>query len=275
MSQIEIVGKVIPWKIIDNNIEAFEIVVTIDNDTLLFEDYTSESIGKPSQYPEVLFKVYCPHQHGQLQSTIRYGQAGNKENWSLEIHEVKLTGREEQIEIEYHFQEYYETGEEFLSEFTFKKIYKLPDDLFLKSVWNYKIESTARYIISNSSGYLLYGQSDEGYCEGILFKESETGDYEQYYTGGYNYSRNAECPLYNESVLVSTIRDGRRSQDKFLITEPGHYMYAVRLGFGPYELNSEFGHKPFYSVEQANAPATNNIKYIKEYFELTDEFEIK
>jgi hypothetical protein len=221
-----------------------------------------------------LFKINCPPQYGQLKSTIRFGKSGERENWTRESHEVNVRGRELYIEIEYHFQ-VYENDAEFLSEFTFKKIYKLPEALFLKSVWDYKIESNPRYIISNNSGYMLFGQSGDGYCEGKLFKKGEYGEYERYYTGGYNLSGIAECPLYNESELVSTIRDERRSRNKFLTTDPGLYLYTVRLGFAPYELSSEYGRKPFYSVEQSYVSETDKIKLIKEYFELTEEFEIK
>lgn len=273
-AQIPIVGKIIPWKNMDPYIEAFEIVVTFDNDTILNEIYSKASIGKPGQFTKELFKINCPQKHGQLKSTIRFGKSGQRENWTRESHEVNVRGRELYIEIEYHFQ-VYENDAEFLSEFTFKKIYKLPETLLLKSVWDYKIESTPRYIISNNSDFLLYGQSGDGYCEGKLFKKGENGEYERYYTGGYDLSGIAECPLYNESELVSTIRNESRSKNRFLMTEPGHYLYTVRLGFAPYELSSEYGRKPFYSAEQSNVSETNKIKLIKEYFELKDEFEIK
>ncbi len=272
-SQIPIVGIVRPLKDIDDNIEVFEIVLTLNNDTLLFKEYTRESIGKPGQYPAELFKVYYLPQHGQLKCSIRYGKAGYMSGGTTKFHEVKVSGRELRIEIEYYFQEY-ESGTEYLSEFTFKKIYKLPEALLLIPVWDYKIESNPRYIISNSSGYLLYGQSNEGYCEGMLFKEAENGKYERYYTGGHNTSRNAERPLYNESELVSTIRDSRRS-DKFLITEPGKYLYTVRLGFEPYELSTGFGIKPWYSADRVMNPDSECYMYIKEYFELSEEFQIK
>jgi hypothetical protein len=162
-----------------------------------------------------------------------------------------------------------------LSALTIHKIYTLPEGLILIPVWDYKVESNPKYIISNNSGYLVYGQSDDGYCEGILYKKGSLGNYERYYTGGYDYDRRAENPLYNGSEMTTTIRDHRQSKQKFLLSEKGQYRYVVGLGFEPYELNSEYGRKPFFSIEQAKASSGDSHKYIKEYFELSDEFEIK
>ena len=287
IGQVSIVGKIITWKTIDE-IDAAQILLTLNRDTLLFNTYEKQAFSLPGQYPLELFKLNSAQIHGRLKTVIRYGKFGDNKNWYMKENEVQLSGREYRIEIEYHFQEYsgatekisadrYYTypNEEKLSALTIHKIYKLPEGLILIPVWDYKVESNPKYIISNNSGYLIYGQAGDGYCEGILYKKGSLGNYERYYTGGYDYDQRAENPLYNGTEMTSTIRDHRQPQQKFLLSEPGQYRYVVRLGFAPYELSSRYGSMPFYSIEHAKVSSVDSDKYIKEYFELSDEFEIK
>ncbi len=272
MGKVAITGKVIPWKSIDE-IDEFEFILILGKDTIYQNTFDYKILNAPGQYQLELFKIEIDQKPGLLKSYFSYGKRGVRRFWHVENHSVRLNARENNLEIECHLQ-LYDTGQVHISEYTIKKIYPTPENLKLYPIWDYKLGLTPTYTIRNNSRYLLYGQCSDGNFDGNLFKESQEKDYKRYYTGAYDLDLTPKGPLYDMSQATTWIRDDRENQKKFKIFEPGRYKYVVRLGFLPYELSSSFGELPYFSV-MSNVQDITSRHYVKEYFELIDEFKIE
>lgn len=272
LGQIDITGRVIPWKTIDQ-IESFEILLQLNNDTLLNQEFQTSAVQNPGQYPIDLFHVKSDQMHGTLSCIFRCRRAGNKDYWQFEKHQVLQRGTEQYMEIEFHLQEY-EGGQEFLEEFVIKKVFPTPTGLSLMPLWKPEMEASPKYLIANTSRFTVYGQSADGYFEGVLYKQNEDGQFKRYYTGGYNLEKNPEGPLFADQEKTSTIRNHALVKNKFKIKEPGVYRYVVRLGFKPYELSTDYGSIPYFSVDYPVNSGTTR-RSVKEYFELSEVFQIE
>ena len=285
--QIGLSAKVISWKALDN-LDSLRINLFV-KDTLFYvaEFSVDEFRQKAGQFPRTLFKKNISKFSQKLKFEISYKYNSGKPNIRSrhldyfsqpEIIEVPINTREEAVELEIHFQKYYNeqfniSSKEEISDLIVKKYYEVPDDLKLIRNWEPLVSTAPNYFIQNNSPYILHGTSADGNFEGILF-ELVADTLKQVYTGWYNMDREPCKQLYSNNYVQSFIRDHREVDNRFKINRSGRFIYKVDLSFYPYEYQDKFGITPSFSVNKNGSKRENKFK-IYEYFELKDEVEIK
>ena len=291
--QISISGKVIPWKNLDNldslRVSIHSIKSEIFTSTIPVDKFKHID----GEYPRKIFDIDIDITERNLKFEVSYKykkQLGRTSDGfsKLEVINVPISYREERIELEIHFQKYsterrriteggkgnnYSSKEQ-ISKLVVKKIYKLPEGIQLIRSWEPLLSNTPKYFIQNNSKYKLYGQSEDGKFEGILYK-NENNTLNQIYTGGYNYDYEPSKQLYSNNYSLSYIRDHRETDNKYKLISEGEYLYKVYLGFLPYESSDRFGKTPTFSVNKERCFDYGEKYRIYEYFELVDKFEIE
>lgn len=284
IGQIKISSKVIPWKTLDN-LDSLKIILqTNDREILKSTFYVDEFKHIDGEYPRIIFEYDLNESTRNLEFKVSYkykkGTRGASDQFShFEILNIPINNREERIELEIHFQKYYNeefnvSSKESIDRLVAKKVYELPEEIKLIRNWEPKESNNPKYFIQNNTSYKLYGVGSDGKFEGELFRITND-TVKQVYTGGYNLSNEPSKQLYKENYVLSSIRDHRETDNKFKILNRGKYTYRVYLGFYPYEHNSRFGETPFFSVNKNDCLILSGKHKIYEYFELKDEFEIK
>ena len=284
IGQIEISSKVIPWKTLDN-LDSLKIILESTDSEILKSTFSFDEFKHiDGEYPRTIFEFDFDELTRNLKFKVSYkykksirGSSG--QFLHFEILNIPINNREERIELEIHFQKYYDeefniTSKERIDRLVAKKIYKLPEEIKLIRNWEPAISNHPKYFIQNNTTFKLYGVSGDGKFEGELFRI--TNDIiKQIYTGGYNLSNKPSKQLYKNNYVLSSIRDHRETNNEYKIGEKGNYLYRVYLAFQPYEENNRFGKIPFFSVNKKDCSIQNVKHRIYEYFELKDKFEIK
>ena len=284
IGQIKISSKVIPWKTLDN-LDSLKILLQTTNGEVLNSTFSVDQFKHiDGEYPRTIFEFDLAESTQNLNFKVCYkyksGIRGASDKYSyFEELNIPINNREERVELEIHFQKYYNeefnaTSKEIIDKLIAKKVYRLPKEIKLIRNWEPAISNHPKYFIQNNSSYKLYGISGDGKFEGELFR-STNDSIQQVYTGGYNLSNEPSKQLYKENYSESFIRDHREIDNRFKIQNKGKYIYRVYLAFYLYDHNNRFGETPFYSVRKNDCSNHNEKHRIYEYFELKDEFEIK
>lgn len=282
-AQVSVSAKVIPWKYLDN-LDSLKITVKSSTKELLKKAYSvKEFYKKDTYYRHTLFRFELNEFVNNItfEVSYKYRQEFNSrtENFSHPIIITsKMNSREERVELEIHFQKYYDekfnvSSKEKIEELVIKKIYSLPVGISLIRAWNPQQSANPKYIIQNDTRFKLYGQAADGKFEGQLYRIVDN-QFEQVRTGGYIEDLEPSKQLYRDNHTVSNLRDHREIDNKFRIKDAGEYLYKVYLGFLPYESSSRFGDMPYYSVNKNEFYDYFSKNKIYEYFELTDKFVI-
>jgi len=282
--QIKISSRVIPWKTLDS-LDSLKVLLQTRNGEILKSTFSVDEFKHmDGEYPRTIFELNLDEitQNLEVKVSYKYKSCIRGTSDQLVYHEVlniPINNREERIELEIHFQKYYDeesnvTFKERINNLIAKKIYRLPQEVKLIRDWEPMISNNPKYFIQNNSSYKFYGVSEDGKFEGELFRITNES-IKQVNTGGYNLSNVPSKQLYKENYVLSSIRDHRETDNRFKILNRGKYMYRVYLAFHPYENRNRYGETPFYSINHNECSNPFEKNKIYEYFELKDEFEIK
>jgi len=264
IGQIKISSKVIPWKTL-NNLDSLKVILQTPNNEIFRSTFSVDQFNHiDGEYPRTIFEFNLDESIRNLRFEVSYKYKANSRGASdqfsnIEVINVLINNREERIELEIHFQKYYDdefnlTSKERIVRLVAKKIYHLPKEIKLIRNWEPFVSIHPKYFIQNNSSFKLYGVSGDGKFEGELFR-MYSDSILQVYTGGYDYSQKPSKQLYRDNYVVSSIRDHREIDNRFRIKESGNYIYRVYLGFYPYEHDKRYGGTTTYSVTQKNCPS--------------------
>lgn len=141
-------------------------------------------------------------------------------------YEFEVNGKEKRVEVSFYF------GKRKFEEIVVKRIYPSPKEIEIFPIGSYYKGEPLLFKISNNSDTIFYGQSQNGYFQGNLFRRNlhVKEEWVKINLGCYKFTPEQEKPLSKNSHVFSWIPDCRVESGIAKQQAPGEYKLTISVG---------------------------------------------